>query len=130
MCAAKWRPPCLYTRSKSACRSRCALRGNTMRLPVPGRWLLPCGRALTAHHPNSGCRLPPTPEKERTLLTETRFHRDPLAALGAPARDYGATALGLHSSTKSVRLRAMTPVRLKCALGHETSLLLVLVRGV
>ena len=59
------------------------------------------------------------------LLTETRFHRDPLAALGAAARDYGLAALCLHTSTKSVRLRAMTPVGLKCALGHETSLLLV-----
>lgn len=38
-------------------------------------------------------------------------------------------ALGLHPSTKSVRLRAVTPVRLECPLGHETSLLLILLVG-
>ena len=57
--------------------------------------------------------------KGNRLLTETGLHRHPLAALGAPARDHRLAALGLHPRTKSVRLRAVTPVRLECALGHE-----------
>jgi hypothetical protein len=62
--------------------------------------------------------------KEGKLLTETRFYGDPLAAFGAPARDHGAAALGLHAGAKSVRLRTVTPVGLERALGHEKSLLL------
>ena len=74
--------------------------------------------------PSSVCGNPPRPGKE-SLLAEARFHRDALASLGAPAREHCCSALGLHPRSKAVLLRTLTPVRLKCALGHEKSLLLV-----
>jgi hypothetical protein len=64
--------------------------------------------------------------KRKTLLTEAGRYRHPLAALGAPTRNYRAAGLGLHPRTKSVRLRAVTTVGLECALGHEKSLLLMM----
>ena len=74
--------------------------------------------------PSSVCGNPPRPGKE-SLLAEARFHRDALASLGAPAREHCCSALGLHPRSKAVLFRTLTPVRLKCALGHEKSLLLV-----
>ena len=61
----------------------------------------------------------------RELLAEARLHRHPLAALGAAAREHGLSALGLHPAAKAVFLRTPAAIRLKCALGHETSLLLL-----
>ena|ERR1039458_9304594 len=72
------------------------------------------------HDPNSGCGIAANSGKGNRLLTEAGLHRHPLASLGAPARDHRLAALGLHPGTKSVRLRAVTSVRLECALGHET----------
>jgi hypothetical protein len=80
---------------------------------------------LTAHDPSSRLRIPAPAGLKGKLLTEAGLHRDALAALGPPARDHRLAAFGFHTSTKAVRLRAMTPVRLECALGHETSLLLI-----
>jgi hypothetical protein len=92
-------------------------RGNVIR-PPPDE----LGRALTAWTNNSmnflsgGC--------EVSLLAESWLHRHSLTALGAPPREHLGAALGLHTRTKTVLLRALTPVGLECALGHETSLLL------
>jgi hypothetical protein len=76
--------------------------------------------AHTIHNPDSGCGIAVNSGKGNTLLTEAGLYRHPLASLGAPARDHRLAALGLHSGAKSVRLRAVTSVRLECALGHET----------
>lgn len=99
---------------------------NRARLPVPGRLRPPFGaRPLTIHDPDSGCGIAVNSGKGNRLLTEAGLHRHPLAPLGAPTRDHRLAALGLHPGTKSVRLRAVTSVRLECPLGHETSLLLI-----
>ena len=85
--------------------------------------------AHSTHDPNSGCGIAVNSGKGNRLLTEAGFYRHPLASLGAPARDHRLAALGFHPGTKSVRLRAVTSVRLECALGHETSLLLIQLVG-
>ena len=59
------------------------------------------------------------------LLAETWFHRDPLAPLGAAARQHLLAALGLHARAKSMFLRSLAPVGLECSLGHEKYLLLI-----
>ena len=82
-------------------------------------------RERSQHASTQIANLPRIPEKGETLLTEAGLHRHPLAALGAPARNYRAAGLGLHPRKKSVRLRAVTTVGLECALGHEKSLLLM-----
>ena len=82
-------------------------------------------RVRSQHDLNPGCESSANSGKGETLLTEAGLHRHPLAALGAPARNHRAAGLGLHPRTKSVRLRAVTPVGLECALGHEKSLLLI-----
>src|SRR5271157_4813279 len=46
-----------------------------------------------------------------------------MAALGAATRQYGCSALGLHTCAKAVNFRAMAAVRLKRALRHGTALL-------
>src|SRR5271165_6772363 len=125
MCAAKCRRPCLYTRSKSACRSKRRQRGNLLRLPGPDRSPLPFAARGFTPRLNPGCESSANSGKGETLLTEAGLHRHPLAALGAPARDYRAAGLGLHPRSKSVCLRAVTTVGLECALGHEKSLLLM-----
>ena len=126
MCAAKCRRPCLYTRSKSACRSNRTLRGNRFGRPEPDTSAPLFGaRALTILAPHLGYKTPQFSGKGETLLTEAGLHRHPLAALGAPPRNHRAAALGLHPRKKSVRLRAVTTVGLECALGHEKSLLLM-----
>src|SRR5580704_6442100 len=102
------------------------LRGKFARWREPDRLELPFGAvALTTHDPNSGCGIPLNPREGEILLTEAGLHSDPLATLGAPARDDRATALGLHARTEAVRLRAVTPVGLECALRHERYLLLI-----
>src|SRR5262249_16758561 len=65
------------------------------------------------------------PGRRARLLAEAGLHRDPLTTLGAPARQHCGSALGLHARTESVLLRALTPVGLESALGHEKSLLLI-----
>jgi hypothetical protein len=71
--------------------------------------------AFTAHDP----KLRIVAIHQRMLLAEAGLHGDPLSAFGAPARDHGLPAFGLHTRPESMRLRAMTAVRLKCALRHE-----------
>src|SRR5450432_603151 len=134
MCAAKCRRPFLYTRSKSACRSKRTLWGNLLRLPDPERSPPPFATSAPAAGLGPdligpgliapGCESSANSGKGETLLTEAGLYRHALAALGAPARNYGAAGLGLHPRKKSVRLRAVTTVGLECALGHEKSLLL------
>jgi hypothetical protein len=58
------------------------------------------------------------------LFAEAGLYRHPLAAFGTTPREHRLAALGFHTSTKSVRLRAVTTVRLECTLGHERLLLL------
>ena len=65
-----------------------------------------------------------TPRPTR-LLAETWFHRDPLAPLGAAARQHLLAALGLHARAKSVFLRSLAPVGLECTLRHEKYELLI-----
>jgi len=52
------------------------------------------------------------------LLAEAGFHRDALASFGATARQNRRSALCFHTATEPVRLRAVTTVGLKRALGH------------
>lgn len=49
-----------------------------------------------------------------------------LAALGAAARKHGSSCLGFHPREESMGLRPVTAVRLKCALRHDTALLILL----
>ena len=77
-------------------------------------------RAHTIHDPYSGCGIATNSGKGNRLLTEAGLHRHSLASFSAPARDHRLAALGLHPGSKSVRLRAVTSVRLESALGHET----------
>jgi hypothetical protein len=86
-----------------------------------------CGDII--HDSNSGCGIAFNSGKGNRLFTEAGLYRHPLAPLGAPTRDHRLAALGLHPGTKSVRLRAVTSVRLECPLGHETSLLLIQLVG-
>jgi hypothetical protein len=135
MCVPKCRRPCLYTRSKSACRNNRPLRGFFR--DSPPRALDSCGRALavTIHSRSVGeCFAQSGIQSEnsfkpgkiaRRLFAEAGFHRHPLATLSAPARQHCGSALGLHARTESVLLRALTPVWLESALGHEKSLLLI-----
>src|SRR5713226_655858 len=131
MCAAKCRRPCLYTRSKSACRSNRRLRGNLLRRPEPDTSAPLFGtRALIILAPNQGCKnqgCKPSAffRRGETLLTEAGLYRHTLAALGTPPRNHRAAGLGLHPRKKAVRLRTVTTVGLECALGHEKSLLLM-----
>src|SRR5258707_12840310 len=55
------------------------------------------------------------------LFTKSGFHGNSLAALGPAPGDDRASALGLHTGAKAVRLRAVTTVRLECAFRHEKS---------
>jgi hypothetical protein len=59
------------------------------------------------------------------LLTETRLYRDAFASLGPAARKYFGSAFRLHASPEAVFFRALAPVGLKCAFGHEKSVLLI-----
>ena len=117
-------PVCTRARNpRAGATARCA--GNLLRLRDPDRSPLPLARERSQHASTQIANLPRIPEKGETLLTEAGFHRHPLAALGAPPRNYRAAGLGLHPRKKSVRLRAVTTVGLECALGHEKSLLLM-----
>ena len=124
MCAEKCRRPCWYTRSKSACRSSRMRRGNF--IPAPPESPLVASALTTITPPDSVDELPVKEWKlSCLLLAEPGLDRNPLAALRAPARDDCPPALGLHPGAKSMRLRAVTPVGLERALGHETYLLLI-----
>src|SRR5262245_37293985 len=125
MWAEKCRRPCLYTRSKSACFRSRPLRGNFSPprecFTAPGASPSPLAAlVLTAHDPASrlDSRLF---RREKNLLTKTGLHGNPLAPLGAPARDHRPAALGLHPRAKPVGLRTPPPVGLESALGHEKS---------
>jgi len=120
MWPAKYRLPCLYTRSKSVCRNNRTLRGNLAPLPESGTSGRPSGAtSLTFTIQTQITELPPIPKG--SLFTEARLHRHSFASFGAPAGDHRLAALSLHPCAKSVRLRAVTPVRLERALGHRTA---------
>src|SRR6185312_12414616 len=100
MCAAKCRRPCLYTRSKSACRSSLTLRGKVFGACESDASTPPLvARALTIPAPclirkDPGYKIPGSRNRAyttsaifrrgETLLTEAGLYRHPLAALGAP----------------------------------------------
>src|SRR5205814_10096703 len=95
MCAEKCRLPCLYTRSKSACRSSRTLRGNLARLPEPDSPGLPFRvMAFTAHNPNSGLL---QFRNKRELLAEAVLHSNTPAAVGPPAPPRSLAARCLHT---------------------------------
>lgn len=62
--------------------------------------------------------LHPTTGNREQLITIPGLHGNPLAALGAAAREHGLSTLGLHTGPESVRLRAVTTIGLECALRH------------
>src|SRR5512142_1391523 len=110
MCGEKCRRPCLYTRSKSECFSRCAARGNRFRLDIPDGSTHPRRTSPTSSPfcTSLSCRcLVPLLWQLYTgnwqlldgekLLSETRLHRDALASFGPAARQHLSSALGLHS---------------------------------
>src|SRR5438105_9622159 len=95
------------------------LRGNF--IPAPPDSPLAASALTTITPPDSVDELPVKEWKlSCLLLAEPGLDRNPLAALRAPARDDCPPALGLHPGAKSMRLRAVTPVGLERALGHET----------
>jgi hypothetical protein len=55
---------------------------------------------------------------ERKLLPEAGLHGNALASFSAATGQHSPSALGFHSRAKTVRLRTVTSVGLKSALGH------------
>ena len=83
-----------------------------------GSWLQVLGSSSIA----TPVFLKPNAESMKPLLfTKSGFHGNSLAALGPAPGDDRASALGLHTGAKTVRLRAVTTVRLECAFRHEKS---------
>ena len=62
---------------------------------------------------------------ENILVAISCAHRDALAASGASARKHGCSCICFHPLAEAVRLSTMAAVWLKCALRHETALLIV-----
>src|ERR1700758_4856970 len=107
--------PALPLQIRRSLRSKRAHGSLTIRLQMLCKSL----RMTTLWDPRTSRR------KIEVLLAETGLHRNPLATLRAPARQHCGSALGLHARSESVLLRALTPVRLESALGHEKWLLLI-----
>ena len=114
----------MYTRSKSAWRSRRTLRGNRA-LPRCG-WtrLFDAPGTLAVTVPldslNAVASAADADGSVRAILfAETWFHRDPLAPLGAAAGKNLLAALGLHARAKSVLLGTLAPVGLERTFRHE-----------
>src|SRR5882762_2642260 len=80
------------------------------RLGEPGRRLL----LGTAVHVDFSTR-------KRTLFTESGLYRDALASLGATARQYRLSALGLHPRTEAVLFYPLAAVGLECTFRHGNS---------
>ena len=120
----KCRCPCWYTRSKSACLSKRAVRGTFRDLfrsanpIVAGSWDWRVVRLTIIPRTRIQFWIAVIGDG-RKLLPEAGLHRHPLASLGATSRKDRAPALSLHSFAKSVRLRATATVGLERALGHE-----------
>jgi len=60
----------------------------------------------------------------RELVAESGADGHAFAADGAAAAQHGCTGLGPHARTETVGLHAFAAIGLKCALGHETELLI------
>jgi len=122
MCEAKCRRPCLYTRSKSACRNR--------RWDLGNRWFADCGAGLfnvgfrrqasgtRLRSPDSGFPEAWDLTPEAALLSKSGLYGHSLAALGPAPGDDRAPLLGLHTRAKAVHLRAAAAVRLECTFRH------------
>ncbi len=64
--------------------------------------------------------------KEGCLVAVSSAYGNALAALGTTARQYSSPGFGLHPRKESVRFCAVAAVRLKCALWHDSALLISL----
>jgi hypothetical protein len=60
------------------------------------------------------------------LIAVAGAYRNALAPFGASAGKNRGSRFRFHTRKKTVRLRAMAAVRLKCALGHDAALLISL----
>jgi len=67
---------------------------------------------------------PPGTRRTECLLAIARLDGNALASLGATARKYRGSALGLHAAAESVLLGTFAAVGLECALGHGKTALL------
>ena len=71
-----------------------------------------------------GRRIPAQRENgRRGLVAESGAYRDALATDGAAAAEHCGARLGLHARPETMGLHALAAVGLKCALGHENTLL-------
>ena len=57
------------------------------------------------------------------LVAEARRHGDTVPSLGATARKYSRSSLGLHTRAKAMHLRTVAAVGLEGTLGHRTVLI-------
>ena len=62
---------------------------------------------------------PAETKRQKDLVAIPGADGDALAARRPATAEHGCSRFGLHPRAKAVRLRAMPPVGLKCALGHE-----------
>jgi hypothetical protein len=60
---------------------------------------------------------------KRRLVAEASADGHALAADGAAAAQHGGSSLGLHARAETVNFHAFAAIGLKCALGHEDTLL-------
>jgi hypothetical protein len=59
----------------------------------------------------------------KASVAEAGANRHTLPSDGAAAAQHGGASLGLHARAEPVRLHAVAAIGLKCALGHENTLL-------
>jgi hypothetical protein len=64
-------------------------------------------------------------KRSSDLVAEAGADGDLVTALGAAAGKNSGATLGLHARAETMGLGTVTAVRLKCALGHGTALLIV-----
>ena len=60
-----------------------------------------------------------------SLFAKSRLYRNSFAPFGSAPGNHRASALGLHTGAKAVRLRTVAAVRLECTFRHEKSLALL-----
>src|SRR5450755_46636 len=142
MCEEKCRRPCLYTRSKSECRSSRAERGKLAPACNPGCLSLPTGASVLTSSlfftMASSIQLPVLSPALTDwvlatgnrctvgeLIAETRLDCNALASLGPATRQHSSAVLRLHTSPEPVLFRALAFVGLKCTFRHRKSLLLI-----
>jgi hypothetical protein len=75
----------------------------------------PAGMAVSAL-----VNVPGTNVVLRWLIAVAGANRDALASLGAPARQYGLAAFGLHTLPESMHFGTVAAVGLECPFWHVT----------